>query len=252
MQRLKPIDARSIQQQIQERVKEFILSNRLQPDDPLPTESQLVDQLHVSRAALREALTSLESLGVIRSIRGKGRYVNKFNLGPVVQNLGYSMLFDLEDLVEILAVRERLEVGFVAEAIAALDAEAMGQLHTLLESMRQKARAGMSFLDEDFSFHRAIYAGLGNRLLMKLLDVFWHTYKNLRDQSLQGAGDPEVEIRNHELILEALEARDVELVQRRIVDHYATLKEQLKTAQLRKRSQAHLCCASESTAHEEI
>lgn len=76
----------------------------------------------------------------------------------------------------------------------------------------------------------------GNQPLVKLLDVFWYTYRNLRDQTVQVARDPAVEIRSYELILQALEARDVELAQRRIVKHYALLQEQLKTDRLCRRS----------------
>jgi len=112
---LSPIDTRSIHQEIQHRIKEYILVNNLQPDDPLPAETQLAEQLGVSRAVVREALRALESVGVIHSRRGAGRYVSEFNLDPVVDNLAYSMLFDQEDVQELLDVRERLEVSFVPD-----------------------------------------------------------------------------------------------------------------------------------------
>ena len=119
MKTIEPIELPSIHEEIQHRLKEYILANNLQAGAPLPSETQLAGQLGVSRAVVREALRSLESLGVIHSRRGAGRYVSQFNLDPVLQNLSYGMLFDVEDLQEIIDVRERLEASFLADAIEA-------------------------------------------------------------------------------------------------------------------------------------
>ena len=64
LQRMRPIDVPTMHEELQERLKEYILANKLQAGDPLPTEAQLADQLGVSRAAVREGLRSLESLGL--------------------------------------------------------------------------------------------------------------------------------------------------------------------------------------------
>jgi len=232
MEPLKPLDLPSIHDEIQERIKEYILVNKLQPDDPLPSETQIADQLGVSRAVVREALRSLESLGVIHSRRGAGRYVSEFNLDPIIQNLGYSMLLDMEDVQEILEVRERLEAGFIADAIAAMDQDTLSQLWTLVDKMRQKAAAGETFPEEDLAFHRTIYLTTGNRLLIKLLGIFWDVYNNLLEESLDVVEDPDAEARNHEAILQAIEAKEVKLAQDRITDHFDGIKERLRTARL--------------------
>ncbi len=229
---LRPIDLRSIYEEIQERVKKYILANNLQPDDPLPTEAQLADQLGVSRAVLREALRSLESLGVIYSRRGAGRYVSKFNLDPILQNLSYSMAFDMEDFQEILAVRERLERGFVDDAIAVMDQDTLDQMRMLLDEMRQKIAAGKPYLEEDLAFHRAIYQVTGNRLLIKLLDIFQGVYQHLHGRSLDPPADPDREVFNHEAILLAIEGQDVELARQRLTNHFDGIKSRLRTARL--------------------
>lgn len=232
MEPLKPIDFPSIHQQVQGRIKEYILTNNLQPGDPLPSGPQLAEQLGVSRAVVREALRSLESVGVIYSRRGAGRYVSEFNLDPILQNLSYGMLFDTEELQEILAVRERLEAGFIADAIAAIDKDTLNQLRVLIAQMREKAAAGEHFLEADLAFHRTIYLVTGNRLLIKLLDVFRAVYQNLQDRSLRVTRDLDAELRNHEQILQAIEAKDAELARQLLVDHFDGIKGRLKTARL--------------------
>jgi DNA-binding FadR family transcriptional regulator len=219
-------------EELQERLKEYILVNKLQPGDPLPTEAQLAEQLGVSRAAVREGLRSLESLGMIYSRRGEGRYVRRFNLDPILQNLRYSMLFDTEDVRQMIEVREQLEAGFVAAAIEAMDPATLAELHGLMDEIRQRALSGEYFLDKDLEFHTTIYRTITNLVLMKLLDVFCTIYKNLRDQSLLIIKNKNVEVENHEAILNAIEARDAALAQRLIRDHFNGIKQRLAAARL--------------------
>ncbi len=232
IQRIRPFDVPTMHVELQERFKEYILVNKLQPGDPLPTEAQLADQLGVSRAAVREGLRSLESLGVIYSRRGEGRYVRGFNLDPILQNLRYSMLFDTEDLSQMIEVREQLEMGFVPAAIAAMDPATLAELHDLVDQMRQRALAEGYFLDKDLEFHAAIYRPINNQVLSKLLDVFCTIYKNLRDRSLLTIKNAVSEVGNHEAILNAIEARDVSLARRLIRDHFSGIKERISAARL--------------------
>ena len=233
MQGLRPVDIRLVHEELQERIKEYILLNKLKPDDPLPTENQLAEQLQVSRSVVREALRSLESLGVVYSRRGEGRYVSRFNLDPILQNLRYSMLFDTEDVREILEIRERLEAGFIDVAIAAIDQTTVNKLQQLITQMRRKAADQESFLEEDLTFHRIIYLQVGNHLLIKLLDVFWDVYRGLNDQSLHIVRDLTAEAENHARILEAIATRDSELARQRLLEHFNGIKERLRSARLR-------------------
>jgi DNA-binding FadR family transcriptional regulator len=232
MKTIEPIEMTSIHKEIQHRLKEYIIANNLQAGAPLPSETQLAEQLGVSRAVVREALRSLESLGVIHSRRGAGRYVSQFNLDPVLQNLSYGMLFDVEDLQEIIAVRERLEVGFLAEAIDAMDEATLNQMREVLDRMEQKAMTGQEYLAEDLAFHRCIFSMTGNRLLIKLLDIFRFVYQNLHNQSLAAARNSGTELQNHRAILQAVEAKNVVLARQLLSDHFDGIKERLKTAGL--------------------
>jgi DNA-binding FadR family transcriptional regulator len=232
LQRIKPIDIPTMHEELQERLKEYILANKLQAGDPLPTEAQLADQLGVSRAAVREGLRSLESLGLIYSRRGEGRYVRGFNLDPILENLHYSLLFDTEDISEMIEVRERLETGFIDTAIAAMDQATLEDLRGLVVEMRRRALAGEYFLDRDLEFHATIYRPINNQVLSKLLDVFFTIYKNLRDRSLLTIKNAVNEAANHEAILNAIAARDAPLAERLILEHFSGIKQRLAEARL--------------------
>lgn len=231
MQRIRPIDVPTMHQELQYRLKEYIIENRLQAGDPLPTEAQLADQLGVSRSAVREGLRSLESLGLIKSRRGEGRYVRGFNLDPILENLQYSLLFDTEDLREMIEVRERLEVGFVGEAIAAMDPATLAELQAIVAAMHQRAQSGEYFLDKDLAFHASIYRPLDNHVLTKLLDVFCTIYRNLRDRSLLVTRNAVAEVLNHAEILRAIEEHDEERARELIRHHFTGIRQRIDAAQ---------------------
>jgi DNA-binding FadR family transcriptional regulator len=104
------------------------------------------------------------------------------------------------------------------------------ELRALVDQMRQRAATGGYFLDKDLAFHCAIYRTLGNRVLNKLLEVFCDIYRNLRDKSLLVTRDPIAEVNHHAEILQAIEARDVALAQRRIAEHFSGIKDRIRSA----------------------
>jgi DNA-binding GntR family transcriptional regulator len=74
-------------------LREQILSGQLTPGTPL-SEYQLAKALSVSRTPVREALSRLQAIGLVRSVPARGMFVRE--LGP-------------QDVVEILEIREQLE-----------------------------------------------------------------------------------------------------------------------------------------------
>lgn len=236
MEPLRPIEIPSVHQELQERIKEYIAANRLKPGDALPTEAQLADQMRLSRTVIREALRSLESLGVIYSRRGEGRFVSSFSLDPIVQNLGYSMLSDLEDVREVLEVRERLEIAFLEPVVDAVDDETLAELRELVRRIEEKIARGEEFAEEDRAFHRVLFSPVDNRLLVKLLEIFWDVFRKLRDVTVHVASDPMQEVVNHARIVDAIEARDVALARSRMRDHFRNIEDRLRAALAERRA----------------
>ena len=53
-------------------IRSYIIRNELKPGDLLPTEQTLCQNLGVSRNVLREAIKSMELMGMIQSCPGRG------------------------------------------------------------------------------------------------------------------------------------------------------------------------------------
>ncbi|GGJ33360.1 GntR family transcriptional regulator [Streptomyces brasiliensis] len=77
---------------VEARLRERVLRGDLAPGDRLP-EVQLAEELGTSRFAVRSALQSLESRGLVERVP---------NAGAVVARLGYNRLQEIYDVLELL------------------------------------------------------------------------------------------------------------------------------------------------------
>lgn len=211
-------------------MKNFIIRNNLQPGDKLPPEKEITTQLGVSRTAVREAIKSMEALGIIEVRTGQGMFVRSFNLDPILQNLPYSIQFDRDDLAGVLEVRKALECFCIKEVIQKISQKEIEQLKHLADKMNVKAEHGEEFAPEDSEFHQTIFKVADNDLLLKLLNIFWKLLRNARDKTLMVEPDLVGSAARHRGVVEAIEKRDVESAQIRLLEHFINIEKRVKRA----------------------
>ncbi|WP_179332418.1 FadR/GntR family transcriptional regulator [Streptomyces sp. Tue6028] len=216
---------RRVSSQIQREVMQLILDRKLPAGAALPTETELMTDLGVSRNSVREALKALQALDIVEIRHGYGTYVGQASLTPLVDGLTFRTLAKLDDetgaLAEILQVREVLEEGLIRRVAATLSEEELDRLEEVVARMEEAGREGVPFPELDREFHELLYASLGNALVPQLLGAFWTVFR--RVAGVRGWTDdpaPEVTVRRHRDIVTALRARDVEGAQRAMADHF--------------------------------
>ncbi|MPY62053.1 FadR family transcriptional regulator [Streptomyces spongiae] len=211
--------------QIQRDVMQLILDRKLQAGAPLPTETELMEDLGVSRNSVREALKALQALDIVDIRHGYGTYVGEASLTPLVDGLTFRTLARPDDdpgaLAEILQVREVLEEGLIRRVAATLSDAELDHLEAVVDRMEAAGKAGEPFPELDREFHELLYASLGNALVPQLLGAFWTVFR--RVSGARGWTDdpsPELTVRRHRDIVTALRAHDVEAAQRAMADHF--------------------------------
>ncbi|MET7942336.1 FadR/GntR family transcriptional regulator [Streptomyces sp. NPDC005302] len=217
---------RRVTSQIQREVMQLILDRGLPAGSPLPTETELMNDLGVSRNSVREALKALQALDIVEIRHGYGTYVGEASMTPLVDGLTFRTLARPDDptgaLAEILQVREVLEEGLMSRVVDVLTEDELDRLETVVTRMEAAARdGGRSFPELDSEFHELLYASLGNPLVPQLLNAFWTVFR--RVAAVRGWTDditPEVTARRHRDILTALRARDVEGARDAMSDHF--------------------------------
>ncbi len=181
-------------------IKHAILTGELQPGQGL-VETDLAGVFGVSKTPVREALKTLAGAGLVTMSPYKGAAVR-----AVDDDLVRSV-YDLRLLLEPEAVRRAVAHGGQGGAAR----------HALQRSDQAADRAERSLANRDF--HRALYLGCGNAMLVSVLD-------DLRDQTAlvsaaawQRAPTWRAEAAEHEAILRAATAGDADKAARLLTSH---------------------------------
>jgi GntR family transcriptional repressor for pyruvate dehydrogenase complex len=153
-------------------IRQLITEQGFGPGDALPSQRDLALQLGVSRASLREALSSLSALGVISVQPGKGVFVQAPE--PLANAAGLSWPFAAQaSPVDIFQLRYALE-GFAAGlAAVTLTADELDALEDNVEAMRRELRAAdfEAAARLDFEFHQKILLASGNQAMLSILSA---------------------------------------------------------------------------------
>ena len=218
--------------EVQTAIKDYIQRHQLKPNDALPSEGELARALEVGRNSVREAVKALESMGILETRRGSGIFVSAFSFEPLLNNLPYGLMGDLQDIAELLEIRRILELAKIASAIECLTDEQVRAFDEILNNMKKKAKRGESFPEEDRSFHRLLFQNLGNNMLLKLIDIFWLAIQKASLQHNLADPQPMQTYHDHVAIVEALKAHNIDQAVSALDGHYDGISARLKSQRI--------------------
>lgn len=219
---LQPIADINRNQLIRQRLKDYIIQNKLRPGDKLPTEEELGNRLRVSRAAIREALRSMEALGIIEARQGYGRVICDFTFDAILNNLSYGFAFLNHNFLQMLEIRKALDAHFIEPAIANLTPEDIATLATIVARMEELTERQEDLSQEDYAFHALLYRRANNPLAEQLFEIYWSIRMNTYAQPelqelLPGAAA------KHTAILDAIKQRNVAKARQLLLDHHESI-----------------------------
>ncbi len=219
----RPLGRRKLlHQAVQEELKRYIAANNLRPGGSLPSESELARQLGVGRNSVREAVKSLEAIGILEVRAGSGISVKELTFDTVLDYLAYAALLDIKRLADVRDVRMYLETGLADRVIERSTDAQLGTLRRILDQWAIVARTGRYASDLDQAFHEACWKRLDNELLATILETFWQVQAQARKRhSLPDPADPIEHQKRHEAIYDAIVARDSGQLREANRVHYA-------------------------------
>ena len=117
-------------------IKSYILRERLQPGDLLPTEVELCEAVGASRSSVREAVRKLEGLNIVNVEHGRGTFVGSLSLDPMVETLAFRSMVSVgknfDDLKDVVELRRFLDLGCADEVCAKVKGTEQPELGALV------------------------------------------------------------------------------------------------------------------------
>lgn len=155
--------------QVIEYIKTLVREGKLGFGGKLPSEREMMERLGMSRNSIREALRTMEHMGLIESRQGKGNFL----VNHVERSLRsvFSMLLFMKEsnYLEVSHLRRAMEAQAFDLAVVSLKQEDREKFHEIMKRIRPGDYRAMVQADHDF--HRMLIVSSGNYLLSLLMDA---------------------------------------------------------------------------------
>ena len=175
---LVPIQRKDVTSGIVDQILGMIRDGYWTDGECLPSQRELAKQMDVSMASLREALSSLQAMGVLEMRQGSGTYVTDQTVVPGEKLIELSLGMAGIDLEMFFEARAVIEPGLAALAAEHATDEQVDRLSKILEDQLAvfDTNDNEQFHELDMAFHQLIAQIANNKFLSQINDTL---FKNL-------------------------------------------------------------------------
>lgn len=221
-----------------EKLQQHIRRGDWLPGERMPSIAQLAREFKVGAGSIREALRSLQSIGLVKIEHGSGVYVlgtrPSTELSSHFENVGDGLILALAE------TRRILEPELASLAAERATDEELIEIENLVRQMEAASQQGRDFADLDVLFHRQIAYAARNPILYQTMEGVSDLFLESRRAILL---DPDAlvrALRYHALIADALRDRNGPQARLLMQGHMNSMSDEVITSETRKHSKATL------------
>lgn len=208
---MKPVKKQRLSEMVVDAIREMIREKAMKPGDKLPSENELTKELQVSRSSVREAVRILEVTGVLAVQQGKGIFITD----PLQREFDgvHSWYEDNEEsLCEHFEIRILIEPHACELAARKADTKIKRKLHLAYEKflLAYEENNMQQMIKSDSELHHLIAKATRNRTLTIIMETMAKVLTEGWITSLHTPGRIESTLREHKLIIDAIDAGDAE------------------------------------------
>lgn len=218
-----------------EALSDRIRDGRLAPGAKLPTEAEVMGEFGVSRTVVREALSKLQAAGMVETRHGVGTFV----VGPADASafrIEPQQLATLRDVIAVLELRIGVETEAAGLAAQRRSEANLAAMRRAIAEFAAAVEEGRDAVAADFQLHTEIaratqnehFAGLmatlGARIIPRARLDPAEAIDPLRQAYLRRVNA------EHESIVDAIAAQDVEAARAAMRTHLANSRERRRRA----------------------
>lgn len=197
-----------------ESIRNMIIEQEIKPGYPI-WETELAEQLQMSRTPVREALQRLRADGLVYHIKNKGLFVKDLTREEIEQN--YQLTEALESMIAYLLAQKQ-----DPECIAALE-ESMVAMEKSLDHDEND-----SWAENDTRFHDAMLTYCDNKCICEIQERTNILIKNVRIRYTRLSLDKRKSTSDHRRLLEAIKAGDADKARSVWQEHLSDISREVK------------------------
>ena len=216
------IRRRKLSQEVQERLEADICSGRFAPGTSLPSERELMKRFGVGRPSIREALFSLQKMGMVQVNGGEPTRVTEPRAEALVRELSGAVRLLIGDPVHMRALQDArtLFETALARRMAQVASEGdLARLEAALDANRRAMGDPQEFNRTDLAFHFAIATSSANSIVVALHEAVAEWLTEQRTESLKLVGVERRAFEAHSRIYDAIRRQDPDLAEREMRGH---------------------------------
>jgi DNA-binding GntR family transcriptional regulator len=198
------LSPRALYQEVADRLRQQIFDRTLEPGHWID-EMKLSAEFGISRTPLREALKVLAVEGLVTMKLRRGAYVTDVSRDDVAQ------------VYHLLALLESDAAAWVA---GHADEAQRGQLRVLHAKLEKQVRQREAFFAANEMFHMALLDIAGNRWATQIVSDLRKVMKLNRHHSLFKHGRLADSLAEHQVLMQAIDAKDAECARRLMQAHF--------------------------------
>lgn len=198
------IQKSSLVDDVEQRLREYIISNGFKPGDSMPKELELTTALGVSRSVVREALSRLRMLGLLKSVKRKGLIVTAPDIFNGLDRIIVPELMDNKTMKDLFELRLILELGIAEILFARKSPEDINDLNKIIAKEKSGINRAIS-IESEVEFHGKLYEIAGNVTLKRMQSLLWPVFEFLKDEETQKGEEPHLSKVSHQDLVNILE-----------------------------------------------
>ncbi|WP_428580414.1 FadR/GntR family transcriptional regulator [Piscinibacter sp.] len=218
-----------------EALSDRIRDGRLAPGTKLPTEAEVMAEFGVSRTVVREALSKLQAGGLVETRHGVGTFVvgpgdaSAFRIEP-------QQLATLRDVIAVLELRIGVETEAAGLAAQRRSEANLSAMRRAIAEFAQAVEEGRDAVAADFQLHTEIARATQNEHFAGLMATLGARIIPRARLDPAEAVDPQRQAylrrvnAEHESIVDAIAAQDVEAARAAMRTHLANSRERRRRA----------------------
>jgi len=215
---------RSKSENVVETITDLILSGDLENDMTLPTESELCDNLGVSRSVLREAMKMLGTKGLVEVRQGVGTIVKRPSEYVSIEALHNYIQLNQVSLGHVMEIRIPIEIETARLAAKNRTQQHIDAMEETLTEMENSKKQLDACAEADHAFHEALVSSTGNPLFFIVTHSIAKFFGFLRVVTI---GSVEETVEQHRAILEAVRKKNSRAAVSAMVKHMKSTEKDL-------------------------